>query len=481
MSSHIRSIYSKLSSKSEKPKLIDWLLFIIICVVSFLFFCQGGDLGLTSKQSLTLLDSLIHGQFFHFYSYVSSLIPSGIYGGNSVYYNAFYSVILYGTFSIWNLPFWIFSKITGTAADGFALMMWSKTLVLLCTLYSGYLVYKIGLVLKMSVNKAKWMMFVYLTSPILMFGSVVFGQYDIFGVVITLLAILMFLKNKPYQFSMLMSLAICYKDFAAMIFIPLVLLTEKRMLHIIKYYAIGVSLFLLQNIIYHFDPGYVTVQKTGESLFGFYASLFSCGLPSGYGTASFIGITLMALCVIAYRKNIKDPFELAQYTIYIPLVMYGVFFAFIGWHPQWLVILVPYMVITAFMSKNFKLSMFIDIAISMGYVLISMIHYVNNVDQNMINSGILTKILHVSYDNSITFASIAAKFHVPMNLLATVFVGTILLEIVMKYPGFKNLYLSDPSEETVFLPERSVLWVRTLSILVYILPTLLLYFRFLLK
>lgn len=478
MSSILCAINNRLFSRSEKPKIVDWLLFIVICLISFLLFCQGGDLNITAQHSVILLDATIHGQFFHFYTYVYDLVSKG--GSSSP---AYYSVFLYGTFSIWNLPLWLFSKITGIAINSFVLMMWSKTLILVCTLYSGYLVYKIGLTLKMAINKSKWMMFVYLTSPILMFGTVIFGQYDIFGVVATLLGILMFLKKKPYQFAMFMALAISYKNFAALIFIPLILLTEKSVFHIIKYYAIGFSLFLLQNIVFFLsDPGYVKVQVEGESTYGFFHSVFTYGLPSGYGVSSYIGITFMILCAFAYRKNIKNAFELGQYTIYIPLVIYGVFFAFLGWHPQWVVILVPYMVIAAFNCKDFKLSMFIDIAMSIGYMLMSMIKYVDNVDQNMINAGILPKLFHVSYDNSVTFADIATKAHIPYELLITLFVGAIFVNIIIKFPGLnKNTNVNELKEETTFVPERSVLWVRALSIFIFILPTLVLYFHFLIK
>jgi hypothetical protein len=465
--------------KSNTPKKIDWLMFWIISFISVFLFSQNFDLTITAQHSLSLIDAVTKGQFFHFYGYVYHIALAGGYGTKSVKDAAFYSIVLYGTFSVWNLPMWIFSKVTGISISAFAFMMWDKILIFIVFLICAYIFYKLGIELKMSANRSKWMAFVFLTSPVIMFGALIFAQYDLFSVVFTLLALLMYLRKKPYQFAMLMALAICYKDFAVLLFVPLILLTEKRMLHIIKYLLIGMSLFLLQNIVFHFDPYYSITQKALSQMYGFEDRIFANGLSTGFGTAFFLGIGMIFLCVFAYIKHIKDDVELAQYATYIPLVAYGIFFSFLLWHPPWVVVMIPFLIICAFMNRDFKLSMFLEIAMSFGYLIVSFMIWPNNVDQNMVNGGFLPKIFGFTYDNHITLGRLAAKTGLSANVFFTVFMSAVLVNLILKYPGFHKA--KDDTESTVFLPERSVLWVRALTVFVFIAPTLALYFYYLIK
>lgn len=470
-----------LPGRSEKPKVAEWVLFGVIAFISMLFFSQGFDLSITAQHSLSLLDAISKGKFFHFYAYVYNIAMTGGYGGKGVQNAAFYSVLLYLTFSVWNLPLWAFTKITGIHITAFKVMMWDKVFVFLVFLLCAWVLYQIGLTLGMKNGKSKWMAFVFLTSPIIMFGAIIFSQYDLFSVLFTLLALWMYLRKKPYAFSMLMAVAICYKNFSVMVFLPLLLLSEKRVLHICKHILIGASLMLLQLIMFSFDPYYKITQDTLNKMYGFTDRILASGMPTGFGTAFFIGIAIFLLCVFAYWKQVRSDRELAQYAIWLPLAAYGFFFCFIAWHPQWVVILVPFLVLGAFYHNNFKLSIFLEIGISICYMFVAVMSFVKNVDQNMVNGGILPRIFKVIYDAPVTLSSLISKTGLPIPVFITFFLAGIFAVIILNFPYFNRLEGPGKSHESVFLPERSVLWVRALTVFAYIAPTLALYFYHLIK
>ncbi len=467
-------------SKSEKPKLIDWLLLTIIILMSFFLFSQYGDIIITAKHSMLLIDETVKGRFFHYYNDIYQAAIAA-HGSQGVVESPYYSIIIYMTFAIWSLPLWLFSHFSHLEIPDFTLMMWDKLLILMVVLITTYVLYRISILLSMNRGKAKWVAFLFLSSPILLFGSIVFTQYDIFSCFFTLVALYYFFEKKPYEFSAFMALAICYKNFSAFIFLPLVLLMEKRVLHICKYYLIGFSLVVVHKLIFSQDPGYRATQKALTKLYGFVSGVTGTGLTSVFGTIFFLGIAMVLACIFAYAKDIEKDEDLVQYGLYIPLFVYGIFFAFMGWHPQWVLILVPYIVFCAVQHKNFKLSLFVDIALSVSYLFVSFDTYTNNVDQAMVNYGILPKLFGVTYDSSLKLVDLVNRSGIPLNAFITIFSSCIFAMLILFFPKIKAERNETETLSVSFVPDRSVIWIRTLSILTYMAPALALYFYHLFK
>ena len=99
----------------------------------------------------------------------------------------------------------------------------------------------------------------------------------------------------------------------------------------------------------------------------------------------------------------------------------------------------------------------------------------------MVNNGILPHIFHFVYNNSVKLVDLVNRYGIPENLFVTMFVSGIFALLILFYPKSKNQELESHENESAFLPERSVLWVRALSIFVFIAPTLALYFYQMIK
>ena len=125
---------------------------------------------------------------------------------------------------------------------------------------------------------------------------------------------------------------------------------------------------MIHSFVFSKDPGYKITQKAMNTYYGFFRNFVSIGLSTGNGIVFFVGLALIFACIFSYRRTVKNDYDLVKCATYIPLFMFGIFFSFISFHPQWVIILVPFIVLCSFVNKDFKLSMFIDIVISIGYL-----------------------------------------------------------------------------------------------------------------
>lgn len=223
---------------------------------------------------MLLLMSLAEGRFFDFYQicFESAFLP------------AFYGIIIYVIIAIWNLPVVVFFKITTGDLNFtsenvlFVGTYWSKILLILLTVVAARLIFLIITQVGIDDNRALWASYVFLASPIILFNVVGFGQCDIIMLDFLLAALLYYVRNQPYKFALLMAFAIPCKFFAVFPFIPLVLLIEKRVVHIIKYLAIGTSVYFATQFPFTFHPEHEKIAAHMDS-FGFIEQLLYVFMP----------------------------------------------------------------------------------------------------------------------------------------------------------------------------------------------------------
>jgi len=466
------NILTNFWNKVEKPHLIDYLFFGVI--ILFLYFSfNHGDITATSVHGKVLLDMVWKGKnILEFYD-----INQG---------TAAYLLPQYIIFGIWSIPVKIVYFILGLSRIGINevgrirgfTLWWYKLLPTLFYVSSAFLIYKIGLLLQMDKNKAKWMSFIFLTFPMAVFSQFIFGQYDIIGVFFELIMIYFFLQKKLLKASLICMIAVTFKVFPIFIFLPLILLYEKKVFKIIGYTIISFSGYLFFNLLF---SGSEMFKISNQFNNGMFQRLFSIGIGTNFGNISFFIFAFFAVCIFAYFINIEDKDELTiqKYILYIPLFVYSVFFSFVLYHPQWILVLVPYLVINIFLNKNTKGMMFIAIGTNIGFLFTTMSLWTQNVDANMINLGIFPRIFGFfnsgeNFKSLNKIASFSGK--IPSSLYLTLFVGMILISLIIAYPNKKNIYKSKNIIQSQFAVERDVIWINGLIVLLFAIPSILLFF-----
>jgi hypothetical protein len=487
------NICVKFWDNTDKPHLIDYLFFGVICLFLFFSFNQT-DLNHTAVQGNALLDMVLRGiNVLEFYDYTQGW--------------ASYLLPQYILFAIWSIPVKIAYMIIGLQPIGIneavringITLWWYKLLPTLFYVGSAFIIYKICIQLNFDRNKAKWISFIFFIFPMATFSQFIFGQYDSMGLFFELIMIYYFLKNKLLIATLFCMIAITFKTFPIFIYIPILLLFEKKIWKIISYIVIAFSGYLFFNLLFLGSRAF----NSSEFNTGMFYRLLTVGINTSFGVVSYFLLFLISACVFAYFVKIqdKDKLTINKYIMYIPLFVYSSFFSFVLTHPMWVLILVPYLVINAFLSRNAKYMMFILIGASIGFLftVVTVPNFFQNVDACMINLGIFPKIYgfyngvdanFVGSANSVAiygfngngegFKSlnriVSLNGLIYYGIYFTLFVSMLFVNLILSFPNEKNILRNKNTLQQQFKTGRDVIWISGLIVLLFTIPSLLLFY-----
>lgn len=431
---------------AEKPlHLWDYLIFLVIALFCFFVF-QQTDLVHTTGCSYGYLN----GHILDFYDYCAEfdIHPS-------------YLPSTYILFAIWNIPMKLFGVVDVPSLEiPYVALMWSKILPCLFYLASGYLVYKISMQIGMGSRKSKICAFAFLTMPMGVFIQFIFGQYDAFMLFCILLGVYYFLKNRLFWFVFWFGWAITFKYTALIFFLPLLLLRWKNIWKII-----GAGVGALIPTILEFGL-YLSSSTFRDYAFGIGTKgdtptnyIFNAGIDTGFYWSAFhyeVSLVILVfgvICGLAYFTTPKDEKDMVKWTFFLECLVVFDIFGLSKWHPQWLLLAVPFWVISAFINKNTKIFMIVDIIFMAVYVIFVVQMFPNNVDQDVLNQGIFAS----TFTNGVVGNEMMMKDTLgivgPQILLSLI--STIMLVCgLFKHPKYCLENFSEPTDHCMG-------WIRT--------------------
>lgn len=357
--------------------------YVFVLMLCFVLFAQG-DLLHTMASSYAYLN----GHFTDFYEYNKIQV-----GGND------YLPLLYIIFALWNLPIYLADLVTMLPLSPLEIA-WSKLLIVVFFFATVKVLDKIDKVIGNRVEVLRLpAASIFATAPIAVFAVFIFSQYDIIGVFFTLLGFYFYLKKDLARFAWFFSIAISFKYFALAIYFPLILMLEKRNLHIVKLLLIGIFVTAVQLAIYWQSE--VFRDEIFKLVLGRVSGASGPGLF--YLVLYFIG------CIYLYFKNFKNEQDWKRAAVFAPIAAYGLMFSAVFWHPQWIIIVMPFFALAYNFVKNKKLFAYVDILGMLAFVWICVNVFPGNVDATMINNGLLKKI--------IPLPSLSMSYFMPASLL----------------------------------------------------------------
>ena len=357
---------------AEELNKLDWVISALILI--FLFFtCAYGDLMLTGNRSF-----LMYEHFTDFYkaSYEQS---------HGYYANYLPSTFL--AYAIWNLPLYL----TGHApqamlTNSFINNMWYKLLPVLLYYATSHLIYQIGVEAGFGEKKAKLCKFAFLVFPIGVFSQFIFSQYDIFTVFFMVLGLYFYVRGGLWKFALSFGVAATFKYHALLFFLVLLVLREKKIRNLIKY-AVVMAVPLMIEVLPNIGNIYFKRNVLGFGVLKFVQKPFTIGFFDGI---NLVAVTAAFMLVWAYQKKTKDNREMFSWGIFFCVGMSFAIFGFSSWNPQWLLMLVPFLVLNIFMNENGNLLVMVtNVLIVALYIFCSQ----NLVDEQIMNYGILKYIL----------------------------------------------------------------------------------------
>jgi len=438
--------------RAERPNAADWALLGAICALAFITFLYG-DVKATFEHSFNFLDSVFAGRPQDFYQIA---IDNSTFGHPAVY-----DVPIYAIFGIWNIPTYLLYRFSDfNYLDSTPAQLWLKLMLVVFALVAARLMMAIAKTIGVSASRSKWVAFYFLSSMSLFVPVFVIVQYDIISVTLMLAGILAYMQGKTRSFLLWFLAANTLKLFGLFIFIPLVLLREKRLPRALGQIVVGILGLVLCRLLYRGDLAFEA--STG----GFTDLMLDRLRVAGFTWQSSLPVPLfvvfiVGLAIFAYAKRASGQRELHAFAIYISLAAFLVFCAIVPLNPYWIALVAPFSVLIIFANpRHLTLNSLLEISIGSSLFLIYML-----VGYSMYNAGIFRDLV---FGQFVPPAS-PQRFSTPGEILTALGVGgnnviflvgfmiaCVLAVLILNYP--RAAFVDGmPNTERI---KRSVVWIR---------------------
>ena len=306
---------------------------IYLVPVSFMFLTMiHPDIEITYSHALQLLTLLKNGEMDQFYLQ-SSNNPWGC--------PAYYNFPIYILFALWNLPIKILVHFTSLQEYSIISLLWCKAInivfLILCC-------YKIRNIMKKAGRNERNIMMaqiLFISSSSILLTTFVMSQYDIITLFFILWGIEVYISNKKITcyFLFIFALANTFKMLGIFLLLPLLLLREKNILKVAGMFIVGIS----GNILFSLYPGCASVSSifTSQML----ERIFDSQISGGMMNISIFMLIYILFCIYIYSIDPKEN-DIYRYVMWIGTATYGAFTVFADIHPQWSVLLIPFIILS---------------------------------------------------------------------------------------------------------------------------------------
>ena len=417
---------SALANRLPAPR---WLaaLFAAAFGLAFVFFSHP-DLWETSAHSYLLLDSIFAGRPLDFYARVAA-------HQNDFYYinNANYNIVIYLIFAVWQLPLYLLRTLFGVCTGDLCLFLWSKCVSVGFFIGCGVMLRRLGLLLGLSSKTAGAAALFFVFDPVAFFSPMVLGQYDTLCLFFTLWALCFYARGQYARFSLVLGVGVVCKFFPLLLFVPLILLAEKRLPRLAGYAACTLWLYLPTALLYHgrtVDAPVFTQAMIDR--------LFRLNYETGVrGVSVFVlGYALLVFAALLYAPPSAQRRD--EVALYCCLAVYGWLFVCLLWHPQWLLLLTPFAVLTTFRHRVRLPWFWLDLAFCAGFFLNCFYEYPNQMGAGLLDGGLLPLFTGCTVAGCGESWKMLSNFleHIPYVWVMTpvLFCGAILAQLLFKLP-----------------------------------------------
>lgn len=322
---------------SKKTTKAIFIASLILAALAFLCFVYT-DVGETTRQGLNLIKSIAEGRLSEFYVMCENS-PMGKMGNSVV---ATYDIPLFIVFAIWDIPLYIYETVTGLSClDTFLGIMWAKAILIPFMILLAYEMLRIGKLIKKDEFSPIDCMVVMFTSILFFIPAAVMGQYDVLSAVFIMIGVEGYIEDNNKKFILGFAIANLFKMFSLFIFLPLLLLKEKRFVKLVINLLAGCSFLLITKVI----QGKLFIKSEAADIFvkdHLFSFFFQGKAELVYDGASIFVICLVLLCFYCYFKKTPAKNELGMWTLYIGFMGFAIFFVTSFTHPQWTLLLLPF-------------------------------------------------------------------------------------------------------------------------------------------
>uniref|UniRef100_UPI00286DFF18 hypothetical protein n=1 Tax=Nocardioides sp. TaxID=35761 RepID=UPI00286DFF18 len=188
---------------------------------------------------------------------------------------------------------------------------------------------------------AAWSGFVFLTSGFLISAVFLMGQFDVIHLFFSMLGLYYLLQGRRRAFVAAFAVAMAIKWFPLFIFLPVLLLVEKRVSRILLCLAGVLSVAFVFKVPFLFSEN--PSAKTGSDLIAF--MVLDNRLPLGSGGVPIFPLLFVLVCVASYVRRPGSTAELHRTAVYAGFAGLAAFFVSAPAFPYWFAMLCPFLAI----------------------------------------------------------------------------------------------------------------------------------------
>ena len=438
--------------KNGKKFIIGGSFFLIISLVFFYSFIYN-DIIETMRMGMDVWYSMFDGQLNYFYARRTPV--------NAIAYpktvQGVYDFPIYIVFALWNLPLWIAERFFSVDVFRSPLcLMWGKSLILLSSILITAAIFKLCKTLRM-VEETCWLVCIlFITSNFFMSSVILMSAYDIVALYFAIIGLDYYFKGNTKKFTICFMFAIPLKFLALLIFIPLVLLREKRILKIAGY----VFASILPILFFRFfipcravfdDPASAALhlsnilKSTELSNLAFLYTVtyeWETSLSRIYLSLAFWGI-LYLICYF-YKPESED--QIKKWGIYVCFLIFANLFITCMTHPYWIMVLLPFIVTIIGINKKYLyVNLVLDTLMTWGMILAQMFKFPwcfgSSLTAGTFWPGILgekEEFVEYTMMNVLKRLDLEAMQGYLIGAGCTVFFCCIFLFAVLNFPGWKR-------------------------------------------
>lgn len=348
-------------SRNQNLKLFDWckrigwkenIRWILLGIFILIPFCSFVYLDTKSilHFEVNFAEALLRGNIKNFYQFCYEKVQFYLQEGIAGNHYATYDFPLHAVLGIWGIPLYLVCNVNNIEVTSSMLgILYGKSIFLLAMIGVSVLIYKICLNLEIPPKKAKSCAFLFCSSTLIISSICIIGQSDIIGIFFILQGMNSYIKKENNRFVFWFMIAVPFKMYALFIFIPLLLLHEKRVIYIGIKGIIVVALTVISNWI--FNDGSPAIEEKAKFSNHMLEKIFENKINLMNGEIPILLILFFGICVWCYlHEKDKDFYECA---VFVPLITVTAIFISFNSYPYWFLYLTPFIAIAITYNEKY--------------------------------------------------------------------------------------------------------------------------------
>lgn len=354
------------------PAKFEWLLGIIPLVVMLVSFCSW-DASAIIMYQVRFAQAILHGNLSEAYFPKVITQASNGWGFSSFSVYELPTNLLCG---IWGIPLYLWSARNGTLEitypQSFLQMIYGKCFMLSGLIFSAIVLYKVCRAMKLDEKRSSWGAYIYLTSVIAINGIALKGQVDAWAVAFTLLGFRAYIKKDYKKFLFWMIIATQFKQFAIVVFFPLLILREKNLLRITGYMLLMFIANFLFNLPLLLAPGVLNARSSFAV--GMYRRFIVDNMLPLFRSDVSAGVFLIGIfCIYCWFREPEEDDErkFMSRTLFTALTSMIIFFTSFNPYDHNFINMIPYIAISIVFYRKYSDKIILFEAVGMAALAVS--------------------------------------------------------------------------------------------------------------